>query len=113
MFEHFFKSFFPLNSKNENLQRRKCIRRAIFWNVEVRAEGVFITSTLKAHLRCKSPSQIGGATWPSGLVEQLKSSGVDDKPSGFIASNEADRLRHPVWLNGVKRQRKADRLRSL
>ncbi len=67
----------------------------------------------KEHPHCKSPDQIGGATWPSGLVEQLKIPGVGDKLSGFIASNEADRLRHPVRLNGGKHQRKADRFRSL
>ncbi len=27
---------------------------------------------VKARPHCKSPGQIGGATWPSGLVEQLK-----------------------------------------
>ncbi len=61
----------------------------------------------------KSPSQIGEATWPSGLVEQLKSPGVDDKPSGFIASNKGDRFHHLIWLNGGKCQRKADQIRSL
>ncbi len=69
--------------------------------------------TLKARPHCKSPGRIGEATWPSGLVEQLKSSGVNDKPSSFIASNEADRLHHPVRLNGGKHQRIADWLCSL
>ncbi len=59
----------------------------------------------KAHPHCKLPSQIGGATWSSGLVEQLTSLGVDDKPSGIV-SNKTDHLRHPVWLNGGKLQRK-------
>ncbi len=44
---------------------------------------------LKARPHCASHNQIGGATWPSSLVEQLKSLGVEDKPSGFIISNEA------------------------
>ncbi len=77
--------------------------------------GVFyckLVCGLKARLHCKSLDQIGRATWPSSLVGQLKSPGVDDKPSSFIASNEADRLCHPVQLNVGKRQRKADRLRS-
>ncbi len=69
--------------------------------------------SLKARLHCKSPGQIGGAAWSSGLVEQLKSPGVDDKPSGFIASNEADRLRHLFWLNIGKHQKKAGRLRNI
>ncbi len=68
---------------------------------------------VKACPQYKSPDQIGGATWPSGLVGQLKSPDADDKPSGFIASNKADRLHHPVWLYVGKRKRKADRLRSL
>ncbi len=74
---------------------------------------LYIFFSLKARPHCKSPSQIGGATWLNELVEQLKSTGVDDKPSGFVVSNEADRLCHPVWLNVDKCQRKADRLRSL
>ncbi len=68
---------------------------------------------IKAHPHCKSTDQIGGATWPSGMVGQLKSPGVDDKPSGFIASNRANRLRHPIRLNVGKCQRIACRLRSL
>ncbi len=70
-------------------------------------ESIFV----KARPHYKSPCQLGEATWPSSLVEQLKSSGVNDKPSSFIVSNEADRLRHPVRLNGGKCQRKANRLR--
>ncbi len=64
---------------------------------------------IKAHPHCKSPGQIGGTTWTSGLVEQLKRSGVDDK----AIANEADQLRHLVRLNGGKRRRKATRLCSL
>ncbi len=75
----------------------------------------FICSFSLANTRphCKLPDQIDGATWPNGLVEQLKSLGVEDKPSGFITSNEADRLCHLVQLNGGKCQRKADQPRSL
>ncbi len=67
----------------------------------------------KAHPRCKLHGQIVGGTWPSSLVVQLKSPGVADKPSGFIASNDADRFRHPGRLNVGKCQRKADRLLGL
>ncbi len=71
-------------------------------------------SSVKARPHYKSPGQIGGATWPSGgLVEQLKSSDANDKPSSFITSNEVDQLCHPVQLNSGKRQRKANRLRRL
>ncbi len=70
-------------------------------------------SCVKPRPHCKSPGQIGGAAWPSGLVERIKNPGVDDKPSGFITWNEADWLRHPVQLNAGKCQRKAGRLRSL
>ncbi len=55
-------------------------------------------------------------TWPnrwSSLVEWLKNPGVDDTPTGFITSNEGDRLRHPVRLNVGKRPRKGGQLRSL
>ncbi len=63
---------------------------------------------------CKSPSQIGGADWPSSLVEWLKNPGVDDKPSGFIMLNKANRLRHPVQLNvGKCQKKKTGRLSSL
>ncbi len=86
------------NRTKKNLCCRNCLRKFIFWNI-------------KAHSHYKSPVQIGGETWPSSLVEQLRSSGVNDKPSGFIASNQTDWLHHPVWLNGGKCQRKADRLR--
>ncbi len=46
----------------------------------------------------------------NGLAKRPR---VDDKLSGFITSNEANRLRHPVWLNVGKKQRKAGRLHSL
>ncbi len=61
---------------------------------------------LKSCPHCKWPGQIDGAAWPSGLVEQLKSPGVDDKLSSFIASNKANQLRHLVWLNVGKCQKK-------
>ncbi len=66
-----------------------------------------------AHPCCKSPGRIGGAAWSNGLVEPLKCPRVDDKPSGFIASNEASRLRQPVWLNVGKHKRKSGQLCSL
>ncbi len=66
-----------------------------------------------AHPHCKLLGQISGVAWLSGLIKQLKHPRVDGKPSGFITSNEANRLRHPVWLNVSKHQRKADQLRSL
>ncbi len=68
---------------------------------------------LKAGPQCQSPSQIGGAAWPSGLVEQLKSPGVDNKLSGFIVSNEANWLHHLVRLNVGKHQRKPGQFRRL
>ncbi len=70
---------------------------------------------LNRRLAYKVPStlQVAWPNWWSGLAEQLKSPGVDDKPSGFITLNEANRLCHPVWLNVGKCQRKAGRLRYL
>ncbi len=64
---------------------------------------------IKASPHCKSPCQISVTTWPGSLVEQLKSSGVDDKPSDFIASSEANQLCYPVPLSGGKRQKKKKR----
>ncbi len=74
---------------------------------------IFSPVRVKARQHCKSPGQIDGATWSSGMTEQLKSSGVDDELIVFITSNEADWLRYPVWLNGGKHQRKANRLHSI
>ncbi len=83
--------------------------RVLYWQ-----HGCSVTvRPAKALTHCKLPGQIGGETWPRGLVEKFVNPGVDDKPSGFIASNKANRLRHPVWLNVGKCQRKIDQLRSL
>ncbi len=70
-------------------------------------------TSLMARPHCKLPGQISGAAWPSGLVGQLKYPRVDEKPSCFITSNEADQLCHPIWLNVGKHQRKVGQLRSL
>ncbi len=67
----------------------------------------------KAITKGASTLQVPQRNWWSGLVEQLKSPDVDDKTGGFIASNEADRLCHPIQLNVGKRQRKAAPLRNL
>ncbi len=72
-----------------------------------------LVNDIMAHPHCKSSGQISGVTWPSGLVEQLKYSCVDDKPSDIVTSNEANWLRHPIWLNIGKYQRKTSQFCSL
>ncbi len=60
-----------------------------------------MTASVKAHPHCKLPGQISVVAWPSGLVEQLINLLMDNMPSGFIMSNEANWLPHPVRLNIV------------